>query len=515
MSLSKQSKGGASQLPQSVKVRSTCNACQQAKIRCSHEKPSCRRCQKHNLDCIYSVSRRLGRPAKKRGSRVGLEESENSPIPKRKCEPFEHEKKTRRTTRKKASRASSGTLLPGRATRATVKDEDEDLYTASISTESIMDDSSALEMEFTTDSWLQEAAYTRPSGGSDSQPIQDAYADLDLEDKFDSLPYYMRHPASAHPHSLGDSFFPPIPIGQGLNPNQMSIECDMKNFQQHADQTSYLEMKDKAEISPWTYGSAPNFDIQPITDQWGLDRSYPSNAMLLNSSPPNCCPLQSPAASQDSDIYSSEALDFLNSLDSTPSFTCSCYKQAMSELIRLGLSAGPDGSCSIDRILACQKNLLIQTEAIFECKMCSQSEVQANILMIIIVTIDSLLSTLDGAIPRPGIDERDISIKPAQAVSGGEFDVRGGGGAGAGGFKPYVDACPLVVGGFSIPMEEKSYFAQQVLQARLSMLLVTIRRIRVCLQQHLTAVLSRGRLLMIMETDRRLQGIMMKIKMAV
>lgn len=53
-------------LPKSVKVRSTCNACQQAKIRCSHERPSCRRCQKHNIDCIYSMSRRLGRPAKKR-----------------------------------------------------------------------------------------------------------------------------------------------------------------------------------------------------------------------------------------------------------------------------------------------------------------------------------------------------------------------------------------------------------------------------------------------------------------
>lgn len=53
-------------LPKSVKVRSTCNACQQAKIRCSHEKPACRRCQKHNMDCVYSMSRRLGRPAKKR-----------------------------------------------------------------------------------------------------------------------------------------------------------------------------------------------------------------------------------------------------------------------------------------------------------------------------------------------------------------------------------------------------------------------------------------------------------------
>lgn len=73
MSLLKHSKAGAGQLPKSVKVRSTCNACQQAKIRCSHEKPSCRRCQKHKIECIYSVSRRLGRPAKKKEPRLGLD----------------------------------------------------------------------------------------------------------------------------------------------------------------------------------------------------------------------------------------------------------------------------------------------------------------------------------------------------------------------------------------------------------------------------------------------------------
>lgn len=74
-------------LPKSVKVRSTCNACQQAKIRCGHEKPSCRRCQKQNIECIYSMSRRLGRPAKKRDLA-----DDSSP---RACPGRRHEKKPR------------------------------------------------------------------------------------------------------------------------------------------------------------------------------------------------------------------------------------------------------------------------------------------------------------------------------------------------------------------------------------------------------------------------------------
>lgn len=48
--------------PRQPKLRSTCDACQQAKVRCSHDTPRCRRCQTHKIECVYSVSRRMGRP---------------------------------------------------------------------------------------------------------------------------------------------------------------------------------------------------------------------------------------------------------------------------------------------------------------------------------------------------------------------------------------------------------------------------------------------------------------------
>jgi hypothetical protein len=50
------------------KLRTTCNACQQAKIRCSHSHP-CDRCVSHGSECVYSISQPLGRPAKKKGNR--------------------------------------------------------------------------------------------------------------------------------------------------------------------------------------------------------------------------------------------------------------------------------------------------------------------------------------------------------------------------------------------------------------------------------------------------------------
>ncbi|KAL7811118.1 cytochrome P450 [Trichoderma gracile] len=48
------------------KYRTSCDNCQTAKVKCGHEKPSCRRCSVHRVDCVYSLSRRMGRPRAKK-----------------------------------------------------------------------------------------------------------------------------------------------------------------------------------------------------------------------------------------------------------------------------------------------------------------------------------------------------------------------------------------------------------------------------------------------------------------
>ncbi|KAH9864484.1 hypothetical protein J1614_010418 [Plenodomus biglobosus] len=50
------------QAPRAPKVRQSCDTCQASKIRCGQERPCCRRCAKYNIECVYSVSRRAGRP---------------------------------------------------------------------------------------------------------------------------------------------------------------------------------------------------------------------------------------------------------------------------------------------------------------------------------------------------------------------------------------------------------------------------------------------------------------------
>ena len=48
------------------KYRTSCDNCQVMKIKCGQEKPSCQRCSNQRLECVYSLSRRMGRPREKK-----------------------------------------------------------------------------------------------------------------------------------------------------------------------------------------------------------------------------------------------------------------------------------------------------------------------------------------------------------------------------------------------------------------------------------------------------------------
>jgi len=56
----------SSRQSETPKVHQSCDICQTSKIRCGKERPACRRCAKNNLECVYSMSRRNGRPRSRR-----------------------------------------------------------------------------------------------------------------------------------------------------------------------------------------------------------------------------------------------------------------------------------------------------------------------------------------------------------------------------------------------------------------------------------------------------------------
>lgn len=46
-----------------IRLRASCNACNEAKVRCSQRKPNCVRCERNGVECVYGLSRRTHRDA--------------------------------------------------------------------------------------------------------------------------------------------------------------------------------------------------------------------------------------------------------------------------------------------------------------------------------------------------------------------------------------------------------------------------------------------------------------------
>ena len=51
-----------------VKLRASCDTCNESKVRCSHAKPSCARCERLRISCLYGLSRRSHKTAPRVGA---------------------------------------------------------------------------------------------------------------------------------------------------------------------------------------------------------------------------------------------------------------------------------------------------------------------------------------------------------------------------------------------------------------------------------------------------------------
>ena len=197
---------------------------------------------------------------------------------------------------------------------------------------------------------------------------------------------------------------------------------------------------------------------------------------------------------------------------------CQCHEQTIGELMRVNMCASrTEPSLTIDSVLNCQRRLQQLSDTILQCAVCSKTRV--NLLMVVVVSIDSLITTLEAIISvESGRLEGLFPEYSEQLLTSYRQDISTSTDtrrfkAGAFHFKAHIDSCPLVVGDFCVPSDEKFFFVKQVLHTRLSGLLAIVRKIRSCTQELLAISASRGRLIMMMETDRRLQLIMMKMKM--
>ena len=58
------------------KLRSSCDRCGTAKVKCDKEQPECGRCISHGVPCVYGVSRKMGKPPR----RISLSQSTSDTV---------------------------------------------------------------------------------------------------------------------------------------------------------------------------------------------------------------------------------------------------------------------------------------------------------------------------------------------------------------------------------------------------------------------------------------------------
>jgi hypothetical protein len=365
-------------------------------------------------------------------------------------------------------------------------------------------------IDFSSDSWLQEFLSQQ---GPELAQESDLFDALVIENPTNDKPLAVLEQGYRDSESSPKAFPTPSPVGED-HPSRMSLyssddlETVTSNTQRPVTiQASYLEaFKKGASVRPqqfsmgealpaksWTTTEQANLLVHSRAWKRPNDFGSPTNNLS-----PSLTPVSTATSRQ---------------------CQCQCPEQIIRELIRINICTSRTGpSPTIDSILGSQRVVQHLAETILQCALCSKTRV--NLLMVVVVSIDSLVTTLEDLISGesrliegvlPDLHEH-ILLQPD---FGQEIAMEGSNRRQASGvfhFRAEVENCPLMVGGFCVPLEERCFFVHQVLYARLTGLLAIIRRIRHCTQQMLAISASRGRLSMMMETDRRLQLFMMRMR---
>lgn len=498
-------------LPKSVKVRSTCNACQQAKIRCSHERPSCKRCQKHNIDCVYSISRRLGRPAKKRDPNLDPSMGQaGSDGPSNK-----------RLRGQKKKKVKEEPLADFDTSEQSVDGESKPLFDSLTFDHGHIDDVSNGDASLRTPTFMDIVTAAPFSMSSDIDMASDSW-----------LHEFMSNPFTDP--TQGCSFVDPFENNIGVDDTTTRTSTDQDSLPVQSEGLSDSTPDAPDLASPSSYYPAFNGCLSDSESVANASQScpqghsvYPENPKhetslwsqqlpsLSGPEPSSFFPQVNPSKRAHDYSFSDEGL-VTNASSISSICPCQSHDHTVRDLIRVNacaLQTGP--TIAIDSILTCQKVLQQLTETVLQCRGCSQTRM--NFLMVIMFSIDNLLVALDTITSA----ENDVverlfpeyfgTLSQGYRADTGITNHNRRFNVSSVPLRAQLDACPLIIGGFCVPSEEKFAFVKRILHRRLACLQRTVHRIQVYTQEYLAP--SAGKVTMMKEIYQRLRLIMVKLNM--
>ncbi|KAF7589695.1 hypothetical protein BBP40_003942 [Aspergillus hancockii] len=469
------------------------------------------------------MSRRLGRPAKKRDvTQEDHPDQAQLDHPRHQANRRIRSPRKKRVKRERAHRSSHDIAI---------SQDDEELVLDEITFhDSMVDDMSAEDTRLPTppfldtdkpslyegsdnldlsDSWLQEFMSNQPADLTQDRNFLDA---LGLHNTTDNGLGAL----SADSKDLSTSF-----KGVGMSTSELQEQIPLvayyptgNNFSAHSEPTIETVQGMSDVASPY----AEILKRDPLAWPQTVSSSMENDSLRLPVTSEQLNPLVSKQGQRRTQEYGPSSDDPRAITNFSPcQYQCQCHEHTARELMRVNISASRTWpSVTIDSILNCQRILQQLADTILQCAICCKTRV--NLLMVVVVSIDSLVTTLETitSIDSSAVDSLFAEYHDHRMREFGHEVPAGVGNrryrSASLQFKAQVEACPLLVGGFPVPSEEKFTFVKQVLHTRLCGLSNIISRIQLCTQELLAVSASWGRLTMMMETDRRLQLVMTKMK---
>ncbi|PYI06682.1 hypothetical protein BO78DRAFT_396903 [Aspergillus sclerotiicarbonarius CBS 121057] len=193
-------------------------------------------------------------------------------------------------------------------------------------------------------------------------------------------------------------------------------------------------------------------------------------------------------------------------------YQCQCHERAIQDLIRVNVFASRVTPCApLDSLIFCLRALQQSAEIIVQCGVCARTK--RNSLMIVIVSIDSLLSAVEPITAmEPVLVDRLFTGYHDQLLPDYKPDIPGNPNLlrYRGGSKSQVEACSLKVGSFCVEYDDKFFGVKNLLLYRLGKLREAVQKVHGCAQRMLPVQASRGQLIMMMETEQRLYSLILQ-----
>ena len=479
-----------------TKLRATCDACKDAKVRCNRDVPICYRCRNQKLRCVYNPSRRMGRPRRNRSdaesSGAGAEDEQDKargPAHSEEGQGGRKDETGGEQTQEQGNRPSiiDSTDHNGRCTGSNPSDT---ITQNSSSMSSLMD----------------------PYGSSDDYDLTQFQTPTVMSD-FDQLSDF--------------DFFngpgPSIPSGSAV-PNMSRTSHWMR-----PQATSILDgvsIREQSNTSGPVATSLSDLSADTLTD---------GNTMLIDgledrpfSSLEATFDLEQTHARGNSGQRTPSAVGRHGENGAAPSqsATCECSQIILQKLSDIDENQSNIFSSTIDVALMVEQRVQDHIIMVLECGICATK--RPTILLLLAIIIDNAVSMLETA-SRFGNSRSLVENHNCNHSSNAQSpptvptlfripqvaDIIGAGKIAASlATRTAADKPPLLVGSHEILAEEKNKFLKELLRGRLSSLSATLRQLMPYMQRSSPQNSnSRHGTMMMAETYKRLQLIIGRVEL--